>query len=76
MAKQKDVFDQFMVFSVTQSGVDALTFGEIALGMSIFDYAALIISRIEYVPSRSAGFGKHNLDGLDRLISIVNPIQT
>ena len=53
MATKKDLFDQFMSMSVTMSGVNTLTFGEVAIGMSIFDYAAFIISRVEYVIDRA-----------------------
>jgi len=53
-AKMQDRFDQFMVFSVTQSAADTLTFSTISLGLNIFQYAAIIISRIEYVLQRPA----------------------
>lgn len=50
MAKMavKDKFDQFMTLSVTMSAANTLTFSEVNVGVSIFDYAAFIISRIEY----------------------------
>ena len=56
MATQKmsDKYPQFMVPSVTQSAADTLTFGRVNVGMSLFDYAGFIISRIEYFPGRTA----------------------
>ena len=53
MPAKKDLFDQFLSMTVTMSGIDTITFGQVAIGMSIFDYAALIISRIEYVVGRT-----------------------
>lgn len=52
MPPKKDLFDQFMWMQTTMSAANALTFGEVTLGMSIFEYAALIITRIEYKLSR------------------------
>ena len=53
MAKQsQDKFDQFMFLNVVQSAANTLTFGRLALGTSIFEFAALIISRIEYELNR------------------------
>lgn len=53
MAKiMKDAYDQFLSFSVTMSGVDTLTFSEINLGLNLFQYAGLILTRFEYSPSR------------------------
>ncbi len=49
MPAKKDLYDQFMWLAVTMSAVNTLTFGQVTLGMSIFEYAALILSRIEYV---------------------------
>lgn len=46
--KNKDSFDQIMGLTLTMSASNTLSFSEVAIGMSIFDYAALIISRIEY----------------------------
>ena len=54
MAVKKDMYDQFLVMSVTMSAADTLTFGEINLGVSIFDYAAFVISRIEYKLARAS----------------------
>jgi len=51
-AKMQDQFDQFMVFDTTQSAADTLTFSQISLGLNIFSYGALILSRIEYSISR------------------------
>lgn len=48
MAKQKDIYDQFMVLGVTSSAANTLTFSQVSLGISLFDYAALVLSRIEY----------------------------
>lgn len=48
MPAKKDLFDQFMWLKVVMSAINTLTFGQVTLGMSIFEYAALIISRIEY----------------------------
>ena len=50
--KKQDKFDQFMVFSITMSAANTLTFSTIALGMSLFQYAALVVSRIEYSVGR------------------------
>ena len=50
MAKMKDSYDQFMYLNVTMSAANTLTFSEVSLGLSLFDYAGLIISRIEYFP--------------------------
>ncbi len=44
----KDKYDQFMYLSVTQSSANTLTFGQLALGMNLFDYAGLIVSKIDY----------------------------
>lgn len=54
MPAKKDLYDQFMVMKVTQTGANVLTFGQVTLGMSLFDYAGLVISRVEYSPGRSA----------------------
>lgn len=51
MAKMKDEFAQFMYLNVTMSATDTLTFSEVSLGLSLFDYAGLVIERIEYYPS-------------------------
>lgn len=48
MPAKKDLYDQFMHLAVVMSAMNVITFSRVALGMSIFDYAALIISRIEY----------------------------
>lgn len=44
----KDEYDQFLYMQVAQSANNTLTFGQLALGTSLFEYAGLIISRIEY----------------------------
>lgn len=48
----KDEYDQFMVFATTQSAANTLTFSTVHLGLNLFQYAGLIISRIEYSVSR------------------------
>lgn len=48
MPAKKDIYDQFMYLAVTMSAANTITFGQVSLGMSIFDYAALVLSRIEY----------------------------
>ena len=52
MPVAKDIFAQFMYMKVLQSASNTLTFAELAIGVSIFDYAALLLERIEYVPAR------------------------
>lgn len=52
MAKA-DTFDQFMAFGVTQSAANTLTFGDINIGVSLFDYAGFVISRVEYTMGRA-----------------------
>lgn len=44
----KDKFDQFMHLSVTQSAANALTFGQVAIGGAVFEYAGIIFTRVEY----------------------------
>lgn len=46
--KQADKYDQFMTLAVQMSAANTLTFSRVGVGVSIFDYAAFIISRIEY----------------------------
>jgi len=47
----KDKYDQFMFLSVEMSAANTLTFGEVGIGGAVFEYAALVFSRIEYYPS-------------------------
>lgn len=56
MAKSKvqDQYPQFMSLAVTQSAANTLTFGHVAVGTSIFDYAAFLIHRIEIKLARAA----------------------
>ena len=51
MAKGQDKFAQFFYMSVTMSAANTLTFAKLALGISMFDYAGLLLHRIEYSPS-------------------------
>jgi len=44
----KDRFPQFMKLKVTQSSANTLTFSQISLGGPVFQYAGIIINRIEY----------------------------
>lgn len=53
-AQIKDVYPQFMFLTVTMSAADTLTFGQVAIGASIFEYAGLIVNRIEYSFSRAS----------------------
>lgn len=50
---KKDEFAQIMALGVTQSAANALTFSQVAIGTSIFDYAALLIHRVEYYPTQA-----------------------
>lgn len=54
MGKLKDDFEQFMYLNVTMSAADTLTFSEVSLGLSLFDYAGLVIARIEYFPDKAS----------------------
>jgi len=49
-----DKFDQILGFGVTMSAANTLTFGRIAVGVTIFDYAAFIISRVEFLISQAS----------------------
>lgn len=49
-----DKFDQIMGLSVTMSAANTLTFSRVAIGITLFDYAAFIISRIEYQINRAS----------------------
>jgi len=51
MAKVSDKYAQFFFMSVTMSAANTLTFAKLALGISMFDYAGLLIHRVEYSPS-------------------------
>lgn len=53
MAKMKDQFDQFMYLEVTMSAANTLTFARAGIGLSMFDYAGLIVTRIEYSFART-----------------------
>ena len=53
MAKVKDLFSQFFYMSVTQSAANTLTFAKLGIGVSLFDYAGLLIQRIEYTFARA-----------------------
>ena len=78
MAVKKDLYDQFMVMSVVQDVALALVFGRVALGMSLFDYAGLIISRIEYDFGRTvigslasnADFSEIAITGSDKIADL------
>lgn len=48
MAKQSDKFTQFLYLSVDQAATNTIAFSQLSLGLSFFDYAGLIITRIEY----------------------------
>lgn len=50
---KKDIYPQFMKLTVTMSGANTLTFAEVGIGLALFDYAALLIHRIEYFFSAS-----------------------
>lgn len=43
-----DKFPQFMSLNVVQTAANTLTFAKLSVGVSIFDYSAFIINRIEY----------------------------
>ncbi len=45
---RKDLFDQTLFMQMTETAANTLSFAQLAVGVSIFDYAAFIISRIEY----------------------------
>jgi len=49
----RDQYPQHMRLQVTQSAADTLTFSQVNLGIALFDYAGLIINRIEYFYSRA-----------------------
>jgi len=51
--KMTDKYPQFMKLSVTMSVADTLEFSQVSLGISMFDYAALLLTRIEYSPGRA-----------------------
>ena len=53
MAKIKDIFAQFFYMAVTQSAANTLTFAQLGIGVSLFDYAGLLLHRIEYSPTRA-----------------------
>lgn len=46
----QDKFDQYMTLGVTMSAANTLTFAEVAVGISLFDYAGFLLTRIEYTP--------------------------
>lgn len=75
MAKVTDKFPQFMYMSITQSAANTLTFGQVSLGMGLFDYAGLIIQRIEYRLAK-AGFQElvANADEIDIAVTGSNTI--
>lgn len=54
MAKQKDIYPQFLDMSVTMSAANTLTFSGVSLGLSVFEYAALILNRIEFQPNKAS----------------------
>lgn len=54
MAKIVDKYAQFLKMSVTMSAVDTLTFSQLNIGLSMFDYAGLLIRRIEYSLARAS----------------------
>lgn len=50
----KDVYTQFMAMAVTQTAANTLTFSKVALSVSLFEYAGLLITRAEYWPDQFA----------------------
>lgn len=52
--KNKDQFAQFMSMGVTMSAANTLTFSSVAVGTSIFDYAAFLLHRVEYKLSQAS----------------------
>ena len=54
MAKLPDKYAQFFYMSVTMSAANTLTFAKLGVGVSLFDYAAFLLERIEYQPTRAA----------------------
>lgn len=55
MAKMtsKDVFAQYLYMSVTMSAANTLTFAQVSIGMSLFEFAAMVICRIDYEPAQA-----------------------
>jgi hypothetical protein len=43
-----DKYPQFMTLGTLMSAANTLTFGRVSVGVSIFDYAAFLLNRIEY----------------------------
>jgi len=53
MAKKKDEYPQFMRLSVTQSAANSTTFSQLSLGLTMFEYAGIVINKIEYTISKA-----------------------
>jgi len=54
----QDNYDQFLTLITTMSAANTLTFSQVNVGISIFDYAAFLISRIEYTLDVSSVLGE------------------
>lgn len=50
-AKQTDRYSNILTQSITMSGANTLTFQEVNIGISLFEKAGILISRIEYQPT-------------------------
>lgn len=66
----QDNYEQFMSLGTTMSAANTLTFSQVTVGISIFDYAAFLISRIEYIAD-SATVLAELLDSADVLYMAV-----
>jgi hypothetical protein len=65
----RDVFAQFMRMSVTCTAANTLSFARVVLGTVLFEYAALILHRIEYDISADAR-GEMTADGDNITVAI------
>jgi len=54
MPKETDKYAQFFYMDVTMSAANTLTFAKLALGISMFDYAGLLLHSVHYFPGRAS----------------------
>lgn len=54
MASGADKYANILTQKVVMSGANTLTFEEVSIGLSLFDKAGILLSRIEYQPAAAA----------------------
>jgi len=54
MATSSDKYSNILTQAITMSAANTLTFQEVSIGLSLFDKAGILLSRIEYEPVGSA----------------------